>query len=551
MIGAICMISLGFMVAARFTSEELANGVINLVSWPMMLLSGVWYSLEGAPRWLQMAAEALPLTQMLEAARGDYAGWGRHCRCPAAAGGTPGDDRALHNHCGRQFPLAPELKKSPASSVLARDCGRLSRSTLGLRKRHLDKSELLNELRIDRGASEDTAPSRTRLWIALVAGFLAVAAALFWYLSRGDSILVGVETARAMPSTSAGTSVLDATGYVTARRQATVSAKITGKVKTLLIEEGQSVTEGEVLATLDDAEARADFGLRQAQVEAARAGLAEIRSGLGNAEREYARQQELNARKLTSASSLDAARTLAESLQARLASQESEVKVTEEALRAARVQLDNTIVRAPFSGVVTVKAAQPGEMISPISAGGGSIRTGIGTIVDMDSLEIQVDVSESYINRVQAGQPVEAVLNAYPDWRIPAEVIAIVPTADRSKATVKVRIALRAKDPRIVPEMGVRVAFLEERHGPADPAAAPATRGVLVSPAAIRQDAGADIIFVMRDGRAERRAVTLGGTLGDSRQVMTGVSAGEPVIVDAPATLKDGDVVKARGEAGQ
>jgi RND family efflux transporter MFP subunit len=238
-------------------------------------------------------------------------------------------------------------------------------------------------------------------------------------------------------------------------------------------------------------------------------------------------------------------------LRARLASQQSQVKVADEALLAAKVQLDNTIVRAPFAGVVTVKAAQPGEMISPISAGGGSIRTGIGTIVDMDSLEIQVDVSEAYINRVQAGQPVEAVLNAYPEWRIPAEVIAIVPTADRSKATVKVRIALGAKDSRIVPEMGVRVAFLEEHSGAAGtPAAAPAS-GVLVPQAAIRQDASEDVVYVVSDGKAQRRPVTLGGQRGDERLVQSGVAAGESVIVDAPATLKDGDTVKTKGEAKQ
>jgi RND family efflux transporter MFP subunit len=210
------------------------------------------------------------------------------------------------------------------------------------------------------------------------------------------------------------------------------------------------------------------------------------------------------------------------------------------------VQLDNTIVRAPFAGVVTVKAAQPGEMISPVSAGGGSIRTGIGTIVDMESLEIQVDVSEAYINRVQAGQQVEAVLNAYPEWRIPAEVIAIVPTADRSKATVKVRIALGTRDPRIVPEMGVRVAFLEERGPAAAGGGSPPPRGVLVPVSAIRQDGDTDIVFVMRDGRAERRAVTLGGLSGDSRQVQAGVVAGDPVIVDPPAELIDGDAVSVR-----
>jgi RND family efflux transporter MFP subunit len=338
--------------------------------------------------------------------------------------------------------------------------------------------------------------------------------------------------------------VLDATGYVTARRQATVSAKITGKVRDVRIEEGQQVEAGDVLATLDDSEALVEVQLRRAQVAEAQARLAETEAASANADREYKRQQDLAERKLTSVSALDAARTQSETLRARLSSQASGIRVAQEALEAAKVQLDNTVVRAPFAGVVTVKAAQPGEMISPVSAGGGSIRTGIGTIVDMDSLEIQVDVSESYINRVQPGQRVEAVLNAYPEWRIPASVIAIVPTADRSKATVKVRIALGEKDARIVPEMGVRVAFLESKEAPAGAAAAP--RGALVPVAAIRQDGDREVVYVLRDGRAERRAVSLGGTLGDSRQVEAGVAAGDTVILDPPAGLQDGDSVRAK-----
>jgi RND family efflux transporter MFP subunit len=408
----------------------------------------------------------------------------------------------------------------------------------------LDKSELLKQLRIDRDAPEE-APSRLRLWLALAAGVLALALLLLWLFSREGPVEVTVVAARATPGTSAGTSVLDATGYVTARRQATVSAKITGKVRDVRIEEGQRVEAGEVLATLDDAEARVDADLRRAQVAAARAQLDEARAASANAAREYRRQQDLAAQKLTSASALDAARTQDEVLRSRVASQASAVRVAEESLQAAQVQLDNTVVRAPFAGVVTVKAAQPGEMISPISAGGGSIRTGIGTIVDMDSLEIQVDVSEAYINRVQPGQTVEAILNAYPDWRIPASVIAIVPTADRSKATVKVRIALGEKDARIVPEMGVRVAFLES-----DPSAGPrppSRPGVLVPAAAVRQENGKDFVFVARGGLAERRAVSLSGTLGDSRLVQAGVSAGDSVIVEPPAGLKDGDAIEIRG----
>jgi RND family efflux transporter MFP subunit len=415
----------------------------------------------------------------------------------------------------------------------------------------LDKSELLKQLRIDRDAGTESEGPRRRIWIGAAAVLLLVAAAA-WLLLREDALEVATEPARAIVSAAGGgsASVLDATGYVTARRQATVSAKITGKVRDVRIEEGQQVREGDILATLDDAEARADAGLRRAQLAASRAGVVEVEASLANAEREYQRQLGLEARQLTSASALDAVRTQAEALRARVQSQRESVRVAEQALRAAQVQLDNTIVRAPFSGVVTVKAAQPGEMISPISAGGGSIRTGIGTIVDMDSLEIQVDVSEAYINRVKSGQPVEAVLNAYPDWRIPAEVIAIVPTADRSKATVKVRIALGVKDARIVPEMGVRVSFLEERTGAGETPKTVALQGALVPQAAIRQEDGEDIVYVAGDGRAERRQVTLGGTQGDARRVTDGVSPGEQVIVDAPAALRDGSAIAVKQEAG-
>ena len=408
----------------------------------------------------------------------------------------------------------------------------------------LNKSELLKELHIDRDAPREGSSSRLRLWLSLGAAAAVIAALALWFLNRDKPVEVSIAVARPIPSASAGASVLDATGYVTARRQATVSAKITGKVRDVRIEEGQRVEAGDILATLDDSEARVEVALRRAQVAAARAQLAEAEAASANAGREYQRQQDLADRKLVSISALDAARTEGEASRARAASQSSAVQVAQEALAAAQVQLDNTIVRAPFAGVITVKAAQPGEMISPISAGGGSIRTGIGTVVDMDSLEIQVDVSESYINRVQPGQKVEAVLNAYPDWRIPASVIAIVPTADRSKATVKVRIALGEKDARIVPEMGVRVAFLESRPDGTAQAAAP--RGALVPAGALRQDAGKDVLFLLRDGQAERRAVTLGGSLGDSRQVLAGVTAGDSVIVDAPEGLKDGDAVAAR-----
>ncbi|HZL74209.1 MAG TPA: efflux RND transporter periplasmic adaptor subunit, partial [Propionibacteriaceae bacterium] len=351
---------------------------------------------------------------------------------------------------------------------------------------------------------------------------------------------VRIAVARAASQASGTGSVLDASGYVIARRQATVSAKITGKVTEVLIEEGMRVQEGDVLARLDDTEAQAQLALARAQVTATRAQLAEIRAQLTQVERDYTRQQALAARQLISVQALEAALAQRDMLRARLASTEEQIRVAQESVAVAQVQLDNTVVRAPFSGVVIAKAAQPGEMISPISAGGGFTRTGIGTIVDMDSLEIQVDVNEAFINRVKPDQPVEAMLNAYPDWHIPGEVIAIIPTADRSKATVKVRIAIKQKDPRIVPDMGVRVAFLDPQ--PTQPARL--TSGVLVPDAAVRADGAAGVVFVYADGKVERRSVTLGQSVDGLRQLQSGLRDGERVVLSPPESLQDGQAVK-------
>jgi RND family efflux transporter MFP subunit len=254
------------------------------------------------------------------------------------------------------------------------------------------------------------------------------------------------------------------------------------------------------------------------------------------------RDEDLVKRKLISEQAVELARTQVETQTALVEAQHRQIDLAEATVRSAQVQLDYCTVRAPFAGVVIAKAAQVGEIVSPLSAGGGFTRTGIGTLVDMDSLEVEVDVNEAYINRVEPGQRVESVLNAYPDWRIPSHVIAIIPTADRSKATVKVRIGLDVKDNRIVPDMGVRVSFLEAGKA----AAAPSERvhGVLVPAAALRKDGAEDVIFVVKDHRAQRRVVTLGGTSGDSRQLLAGVSPGEAVIVDAPAELRDGAAVR-------
>ena len=401
-----------------------------------------------------------------------------------------------------------------------------------------DKSALLNQLRIDRTGAPEPA-GKTKLWLIAAAGLLGAVVIGVWWWMRPAAVPVHVVIARA-PAEGGGAmagSILDASGYVVARRQAAVAAKITGKMIELDIEEGDRVKAGQVIARLDDANTRASLNAARAQVEFAKAGLAETQVNLANAQRDYDRQKTLFQGRFVSQSVVDNAQTSVDALHAQLATQRSNIEVAQRNVDLAARNLDDTIVRAPFSGVVIAKSAQVGEMVSPVSAGGGFTRTGIGTIVDMDSLEVEVDVNEAYINRVQPGQPVNSVLNAYPDWKIPSRVIAIIPTADRSKATVKVRVGLDLKDVRIVPDMGVRVSFLEDKK-PAE-RDQPPPRGVLVPNRALLRQGEDNVVFVLKGQRAKRRTVTLGGTVGDSRQVLAGVSPGETVLVDAPAGLKD------------
>ncbi|HVI24619.1 MAG TPA: efflux RND transporter periplasmic adaptor subunit [Xanthomonadaceae bacterium] len=413
-----------------------------------------------------------------------------------------------------------------------------------------DSADLLKELRIDRGAPPP-APSRRGLWIVLAVGAAVVVLALAgWALfGRGQAVEVRTAEAVAIGNGGGSASVLDATGYVVARRMATVSAKITGKVREVLIEEGQQVEAGQVMATLDPIDADAQRDLAAAQLGAARSQVTGVAAQLREAEANAARLSGLVKQQLVSRAQYDQAIAERDALRAQLVTAQRNAKVAGDQLRIAEHGVDNTIVRAPFAGVVVAKAAQPGEIVSPLSAGGGFTRTGIGTVVDMDSLEIEVDVGEAYIGRVQPGMPVQAVLNAYPDWKIPAHVIAIIPTADRGKATVKVRIALDQRDPRIVPEMGVRVSFLEK----AQPRQAERKPGVLVPADAIVARDGADIAFVVTDlkdgeGRASRRALQLGRTLGDDREVLDGVAGGETVVLDPPEGLAEGARVKVAQE---
>ncbi len=401
----------------------------------------------------------------------------------------------------------------------------------------------LDDLRIRRDARP--APSRGSFpWLVVGLVLLAVVAAAIWFL-RPRPLSVRTAVARELASgPGADRTVLNASGYVTARREATVSSKFTGKVTEILIEEGVRVSADQVLARLDATNVQASLQLARAQLAAVEAGFEETRVRVREAELELQRQTTLSRTGVNARSDLDRAEAAAAAWRARLAQQRTELTVAERTVAVWQQQLDDTVIRAPFPGIVTSKNAQPGEMISPMSSGGFT-RTGICTIVDMESLEIEIDVNESYINRVTSGQPVEATLDAYADWKIPCKVIAIIPTADRQKSTVRVRVGFDHLDPRILPQMSVKVAFREnpaatDASSPADPAVSRAPRGVIVPKSALRNADGRDLVFVFQNGRAERRAVTVARTQNSDTTLSAGVAAGEKVIVEAPATLADG-----------
>jgi len=330
----------------------------------------------------------------------------------------------------------------------------------------VDKRALLDELKIDRGAAVEESPRRPWKWFVAIAVAAGVAFVAWFVLADRINPVppppVTVAPAAQVVKPKVEGSVLDATGYVVARREATVSAKVTGKVTEVFIEEGMRVEAGQLLARLDASIPKAELSLAESQLASTRAALEELKVQIRQGELDVQRTQGLAAKKLASAADLDKVELTLEALKARLEREQQDVVVAERNVAVQRQLLDDMEIRAPFTGIVVAKAAQPGEMISPNSAGGGFTRTGICTIVDMDSLEVEVDVNEAYINRVQPKQPVSVALNAYPDDRIPAEVIAIIPTADRNKATVKVRIGLLEKNPRVLPDMGVKVAFLDQ-----------------------------------------------------------------------------------------
>lgn len=400
----------------------------------------------------------------------------------------------------------------------------------------------LASLKIHDSSRQKAGGGRMWLYILLAVVVLALAAAAFALRSR--AAVVDVTTAQPAGTTAAET-LLNASGYVTPQRRATVAAKITGRVTGVFFAEGLHVKQGQLLATLDDSDARRALNAAVADKNAAQAAIADLEVQLKYANIELHRAQELAAEKVQSQQALDAARTNAQSLQAKIGLAKEQVAASEARVQEAQQAVDNCVIRAPFAGIIVSKDAQVGEMVSPVSAGGGFTRTGIATIVDMNSNEIEVDVNETYIARVEPKQKVMATLDAYPDWHIPCHVRTIIPTADRQKATVKVRISFDKLDPRILPDMGVKVAFLSDEPPAGAKTSKPAAKAMIPS-SAVQTDGSAHYVFLVANDKLERRAVTLGDSRGSDVEVLAGITPGQMLVRSGLQNLEDGQNVQVR-----
>jgi RND family efflux transporter MFP subunit len=408
----------------------------------------------------------------------------------------------------------------------------------------------LSSLRIS--DTKRNAKRRSLRWLWFLLGALAIALIAVGATSAFRDRRAEVEVATVQKPATGPAGVLNASGYITPRRRATIAAKITGRVTAVYFDEGTRVAEGQLLATLDDSDARRALDSAVADRDSSKAAIADYEVQLKNAEIEYRRTQKLVEEGVSTQQALDSATMTADSLRAKIALAKQQVVASEARIKEQQQAVDNCTIRAPYAGIVVSKDAQVGEMVSPVSAGGGFTRTGIATVVDLHSNEIEVDVSEAYIARVQNDQPVNAVLDAYPEWTIPAKVRTVIPTADRQKATVKVRISFTdgghkklidpATEPRILPDMGVKVTFLEEQKAGAKQEKSPAV--ALVPQNAIHQDNGSKFVFVVKNGALERRGVSVGNNRGSDIEVLAGLQPDTVVVVKGPDSLHDGQQVQ-------
>ena len=397
----------------------------------------------------------------------------------------------------------------------------------------------LGALRIDAHKRGARKPGKLiGIVLLLLAAVAVIVGAGYVYKHQAPSVQVATAEA---PNTGPQ-ALLNASGYVTPQRRATVAAKITGRVTGVFFTEGMRVHKGFVLAMLDDSDAQKTLASAKADRSATQASIADLQVQLKNAQIQLRRAQDLRQAGIQTQEALDNATSVAGSLQAKIDYAQQQVTAADARIQVAQQAVDNCVITAPFEGIIVSKDAQVGEMVSPISAGGGFTRTGIATIVDMASNEIQVDVNENYIARVKPAQEVTAILDAYPEWKIPCHVRTIIPTADRQKATVEVRIAFDKLDPRILPDMGVKVTFLGDEAKQSTNAAA----GVTVPQNAVRDDKGQNIVFVVQGDHVQRHAVAVGTARGAQIQILAGLASGDTVVVGGPTDLKDGQAIAIR-----
>lgn len=397
-------------------------------------------------------------------------------------------------------------------------------------------------------------PRALGIWILVVVGLLGAGGGLSWWtLVREEAVPVEITRVQkaAGPAPSVRSQTLNASGYVVARRMATVSANVTGKIAELYVEEGDSVTEGQPLARLDGTINQAKVDLEEGRLQLARAKLQEVEARLAQRSRELKRLQVLAAKKLTSESSYDAILGEVQALDAGLTAAKMEIEVGQRQLDLSRRELEELVIRAPFAGVVVSQTAQRGEVVSPISAADSYTRTGISTVVDMSSLELEVDVNESYIDRVSPKQATMAVLEAYPDWRIPGQVINTVPTVNRQKGTVKVRVAISEKPPGVLPNMGVQVEFLSPSAPAEGSQRQTAAARITVPTAAVVREGEGSFVFVVENGRTRKQSVQVGHALADGTEILAGLTGGEALVLSPDARLVDGVAVREKRSAGQ
>jgi RND family efflux transporter MFP subunit len=399
----------------------------------------------------------------------------------------------------------------------------------------------LGSLRIQDSHRSGGKTGKLLSYASAVLGAVVIIAGLA-YAFRNQTPTVEVVTAQ-KPEIGGRSAILNASGYVTPRRRATIAAKITGRVTGVFFDEGTHVHQGQLLATLDDSDTKRALDSAKADRDASQAAITDFQVQLRLAEIELRRAEALRNAGVQSQEQLDTSSAAADSLRAKIALAKQQVQSSEMRIREAQQAVDNCVINAPYDGIVVSKDAQVGEMVSPISAGGGFTRTGIATIVDMNSNEIEVDVNESYIARVKDRQKVTAILDAYPNWEIPSHVRTVIPTADRQKATVKVRISFDKLDPRILPDMGIKVTFLSDEPVKKADASSPVVAALLPNEA-LHDDGGKKIVFLLKNEKLERRAVAVGNIQGAQTEILSGIVAGDAVVVKGPANMQDGQAVQ-------